>query len=109
MTFVLAFFAVSLMGVTVALIAWAIGLPRMHALERIGKSSNYGMLGAPGEERLAAPSCSALEGVARRLGDIAMRYLGAGEEGLKKELVAAGMYRASPAAFVGYFACWQHS
>ena len=43
-----------------------------------------------------------LEGVASRLGSVVARLVGAREDDLRRHLMAAGVYRLSPTALLGY-------
>ncbi len=100
MTLLLAFIAVSLMGVTVALLGWATAVPRMRAEQRIALIADYGIrttaVPAAGDEGRM------FDGIAKRLGDLASGLVGSREEDLRRELMAAGMYRMTPTMLMGY-------
>lgn len=99
----LAILALLLFGVTVALLAWATVLPRARALHRLGQISAYGGGIADTSQDAAPQSSSAIvDGLAHRIGRLVARAVGAREEGGRKKLMAAGLYRLGPNALVGY-------
>jgi tight adherence protein C len=101
----LAIIAVVLAGGAIGFAAWAFVLPRSRAALRLQEIEAYGFASpAPaaaglGEREDAAP----LTSIARRLGDLASRYVGGvSEDQVRKHLVAAGMYETSPRTILGY-------
>jgi tight adherence protein C len=99
--FLLAILALALVGVTVALLAWATVLPRMQAVDRLGQITAYGGTVRPAADA-ARPSSAALHGLAQRVGSLLARVVGAREDRLRTQLMAAGVYRLSPNALLGY-------
>ena len=100
---VLLLFGVLVVGAFAALVAHAIALPRLRAIERVGQIGAYGFTG----EASAAQPPRALAGtfndVARRVGGFAAgRLRGMSETDLRRELVAAGLYHVSPLTIIGY-------
>src|SRR5205823_1913224 len=85
----------------VTLVARAGALPRMRAARRLDEIAAYGAAGSalPGEH---APRSVFLEGLATRLGSVVARRFGAREDDLRRHLMAAGVYRLSPTALLGY-------
>jgi tight adherence protein C len=96
----LALVALALIGVTVTLLAWATALPRIHAVERLGQITAYGS--PRSADAAAARGSSALDRLAGRVGAVVGRALGAREADLRRHLMAAGVYRISTTALLGY-------
>src|SRR4051794_27383661 len=96
----IALIAVVLLGTAVTLLARAGALPRMRAAQRVDEIAAYAAAGSSvaGEET----SRHLLEGVAGRLGSVVARLAGAKTDVLRRELMAAGVYRLSPTALLGY-------
>jgi tight adherence protein C len=99
--FLLALFSLTLVGATVALLAWASVLPRVAADVRLGHIAAYGVP-ASSDDDAVKRSHVMLEGVASRLGSIIARLMGAREDDLRRHLMAAGVYRLGPTALLGY-------
>lgn len=97
----LSLIALLLAGGSLALLVRAIVLPRLRAAERVEAIELYGFRPpAPVVEQDRGP---ALADVAARIGEIAAGRFGAARlEALRRELVAAGIYKVSPAALIGY-------
>lgn len=92
--------SVLLLGAAVALAARAAVFARVRTTSRVQTLSPYGFptVGAP-DDRAERP----IEGVALRVGDLlAARLTNVSEDGLRRELVSAGMYRTSPRVLLGY-------
>ena len=102
--YLLVLMGIGLVAATVALLARALALPRIQARERLGQFAAYGFSGgahAPTEQGGALSG--ALNGLAGSLGSVAAgRVKGLSEAEMRKELMAAGMYRLSPVALIGY-------
>src|SRR4051794_13575175 len=98
--FLIALIALALAGTAVTLLARAGALPGMRAARRLDEIAAYGTAGGSivGEE----PSRHVLEGVAGRLGSVVARLAGAKEDVLRGHLMAAGVYRLTPTALLGY-------
>src|SRR5690349_7649177 len=96
-----ALLAIILAGIAVTLVARAGALPRVQAAQRLDQIAAYGT-----GDRAAADehrSDHALfEGLANRIGSLVARVAGAKTDGLRSELMAAGVYRISPTALLGY-------
>jgi tight adherence protein C len=92
--------SVLLVGAAVALAARAAVFARVRTTSRVQTLSPYGFQTVDAtDDRTERP----IEGVALRVGDLlAARLDGVSEEGLRQELVSAGMYRTSPRALLGY-------
>jgi tight adherence protein C len=101
--FIVLIFGVFLIGAAAAFVARAIAMPRLRALERVDQIGAYGF--RP-QEAAAVPGralAGALEGVAKTLGTFFTgRLKGLSEAEMRRELVAAGLYRISPVTIVGY-------
>jgi tight adherence protein C len=96
--------AVGLVGLTAVLVARALALPRIQARERLSNFDAYGYSGgaqqAAGQRRALG---GALNGLASSLGTVAAgRMKGLSEAEMRRELMAAGMYRLSPMTLIGY-------
>jgi hypothetical protein len=98
----LAIFALGLLGVTATLLAWASVLPRMRTMRRIGQIGAYGDVAVPTGDAAAGASTPVIDDVARRVGAVVSRTIGMREEDLRRHLMAAGVYRLSPNALLGY-------
>ena len=101
--YVLLLIGVGLVGASAALIGRAIALPRLRALERVEQIGAYGFAG----RAVIADSPRTLSQGLQRLADpvgrlFAKRMRGLSEDAMRRELVAAGMYRLSPATLIGY-------
>src|SRR4051794_13212029 len=99
--FLIALLALALIGTTVTLLAKAGALPRVRAAQRLDDIAAYGAPAGSisGEE---TPRHVVFEGVASQLGTIVARRIGADEDDLRRHLMAAGVYRLSPIALLGY-------
>ena len=92
-----------LVGLTVVLLARAVALPRMKAAGRVREIQRYGFHSPEPVSIAADTDGPALASLATRVGNwLADRFTGIRPEPLRKELVAAGFYRLTPAALVGY-------
>ena len=101
----LAILALALIGVTAALLAWATVLPRVHALNRVGQITAYGGgIGRADDDAAPQSSSARFDGLAQRVGSLIPRVVGAREGRMRKQLMAAGIYRLGPTALVGYCA-----
>jgi tight adherence protein C len=96
----LAFTGIVLLGLAVALAARAAVMPRIRATARLGSLEAYGFTPTRDAAPLAEPSG---EGIAQRIGDlVAAHVTNVGDDALRRELMAAGMFKASPRALLGY-------
>jgi tight adherence protein C len=95
---------IGLVAATVALLARALSLPRIQARERLAQFTAYGFSGdAPAPAEHARALSGALHGLAGSLGAVAAgRMKGLSEAEMRRELMAAGMYKLSPVALIGY-------
>jgi len=96
----LAFTGIVLLGLAVALLARAAAMPRIRANARLGSIEAYGFTPTREAAPLDEPPA---EGIAQRIGDlVAAHVTNVGEDALRRELMAAGMFRASPRTLLGY-------
>jgi tight adherence protein C len=101
--FLFAILALALIGATATLLAWASVLPRVQAANRLGQITAYGGAIGHSSDGAARQSSSALfEGLAHRVGSLVARVVGPREKRLRKQLMAAGVYRLGPNALMGY-------
>jgi tight adherence protein C len=99
----LALLALLLAGITVALLIWALALPRTRAVARLQSIDAYGFSGGPVAGSPPQERPGPLTGLARRLGEMLARATSRiQEDRLRNELVAAGMYSTSPRVLLGY-------
>src|SRR4051794_2983730 len=98
----IALVAISLVGAAVTLLARASALPGMQAARRVDEIAAYGAVGGSIAGEPASPRSVMLEGLATRLGSVLARLFGAREDDLRRHLMAAGVYRLSPTALLGY-------
>lgn len=93
------------LGVAVAAFLFAFGARRMRTAERLSTIHEYGFTSEAVVPTIlsAEPKRSVLTGGATILGDFLSRYLGSvGEEEMREQLMAAGMYTTSPRTMLGY-------
>jgi tight adherence protein C len=101
--YLLVLIGIALVGATVALMARAVALPRIRAQERMAGLAAYGFGGTPSATTRGGALTVALNGLARSLGVVAAgRMKGFSEAEMRRELMAAGMYRLSPVTLIGY-------
>ena len=98
----LSILALLLLGLAVVLVGRAIVLPTTKASETVRAIESYGFGGVP----LAAASASqrpALSALASAIGSVLeRRSQNLREEGLRREIMAAGLYRLTPSMLLGY-------
>jgi tight adherence protein C len=96
----IAIIAVVLLGAGVTLVLRGTTSSRSTGTaETIDQIESYGFAAAP-----AAPATSesAFTTFAGQLGTTTQRFLGTGERGIRRQLLAAGMYNVEPTTIVGY-------
>src|SRR4051794_1355442 len=98
----IALIAIALAGTAVMLLARAGALPRMRAARRLDEIALYGGAAVSTGSGHTSRNSLMLLGVAGRLGSVVARLAGANENELRRELMAAGVYRVSPTALLGY-------
>src|SRR5579862_3856068 len=92
-----------LIGLSVALLVYAIVEPRVRRSENLAGIEAYGYAGAPQSEAPRRPARASLDQVAGSLGDfVAKRISSFREEEVQRELVAAGFFRVGARRFLGY-------
>jgi tight adherence protein C len=90
-----------LVAMAVTLFLRALMVPRARAIHALGQITSYGYVGVPEQE--GSDARNALDEFAGALGASVGRYLSSmREEALRKQLLAAGLYRMPPRRFVGY-------
>jgi tight adherence protein C len=95
--------ALFLAGVSVALIARAVAIPRMRAVENIEQIGAYGYVGHPGTAEGVSGFRGAIDDIANFVGGLVGQRLGGVKEvELRRELMAAGLYTTAPRKFLGY-------
>jgi tight adherence protein C len=100
--FLLSLIALLLFGGSLVLVLRAVALPRMKAAERIRALEMYGF-GAPQPSTAVTQEGPAFAGLAAGLGNLlSQRFRGVRPEELRREILAAGLYRLTPAALLGY-------
>jgi len=95
--------ALIFLGIAVASLAGAVSMPRARADVRVREIDLYGY--SAGEVAPASDNASSLDAraVAQRLGDIIGRRFGTeGDSKIRGEILAAGLYKLTPRALVGY-------
>src|ERR687897_2639645 len=96
----LAVMSALLLGGAVALAGRAAVFGRIKTASRLEELAPYGF---GGETANGNQPESSVEGVARRVGDLTAEHLsGLKDDDLRRELMAAGMYRTSPRTLLGY-------
>jgi tight adherence protein C len=95
--------ALLLAGVSVALVARAVAMPRLRTVESIEQIDAYGYAHPRTEADGLSGVRGALDDVANLVGGLfARRFGGFREAELRRELMAAGVYTIAPRKFVGY-------
>ena len=93
----------ALVGTCAALVGRAIAMPRLRAIKRVDAIAAYGFNPATAPEAAPRGLSIAVDGVAKALGGyFANRFHSLSEIDMRRELMAAGLYRISPTALVGY-------
>ena len=89
-------------GASVALVARAVAMPRVRASETITQIGAYGYA-ARGEDVASGAVRGTLDDIAGFVGGLVAGKLGGVKEAeLRNELMAAGLYSATPRKFLGY-------
>jgi tight adherence protein C len=70
-------------------------------IDTVGQIEAYGFAAKLSPET-AGPGHHPLMSVASQLGSLAQRFVGTGERGIRRQLLAAGMYDVEPTTIVGY-------
>jgi len=92
-----------LLGISAVLVLRAIALPSIEAAARVEGIGHYGFAASAPEAGRSDAGRPAFSDLAANLGAaLARRFDGLRPESLRKELLAAGLYRISPAALLGY-------
>ena len=92
-----------LVAACAALVARAVALPRLRAIERVGQISAYGFSSAQPHVASSGALTGSFERIAHLVGGFfAGRLRGLSESEMRRELMAAGMYRIPPVTLVGY-------
>lgn len=97
----LSLIALLLIGASTALVLRAVALPRMKSAERVRAIEHYGYQ-APAAIYAEPTAGPAFSGLAVRLGGTLARRFGVGSDELRRTLIAAGFYRLTPSALLGY-------
>jgi tight adherence protein C len=78
--------------------AWSSG----GTTETIGQIESYGFAATTPGHAPPASSPHPVRSLALALGSLTQRFIGTGERGIRRQLLAAGMYDVEPATIVGY-------
>ena len=101
--YLLILIGVVLVGGAAALLGRAVALPRIQARERLGNLTAYGFTGGARAVAQSGALSGALNGIAQSLGALAAgRMKGLSEAEMRRELMAAGMYKLNPVTLIGY-------
>src|SRR5262249_28830716 len=68
----------------------------------IGQIESYGFAATTRGEAPPSSSPHPVRALALALGSVTQRFMGTGERGIRRQLLAAGMYDVEPATIVGY-------
>ncbi len=93
------------LGISVAALLFAFGARRMRTAERLSTIHEYGFTSSAVVPTIlgAEPKRSIFTGGATWLGDLLSRRMGTvGEDQMREQLMAAGMYTTSPGTMLGY-------
>jgi tight adherence protein C len=92
-----------LIGLSVALLMYAIVEPRVRRSENLAGIKAYGYAGAPQPDAPRRPARASLDQLAGSLGDVVAKRISTfREEEVQRELVAAGFFRVGARRFLGY-------
>jgi tight adherence protein C len=101
--YLLVLIGILLVAAAAALVGRAVALPRVQARERLANLRMYGFTGDGGRVVEARALSGTLNGLARSLGAMAAgRMKGLSEAEMRRELMAAGMYKLNPITLIGY-------
>jgi len=92
---------VLLLGAGVVLVLRGASWSSGGTAETLGQIESYGFAAAPGSDA-GAPASNPFMGLAGSLGSLVQRVIGTGENGIRRQLLAAGMWEVEPATIVGY-------
>jgi tight adherence protein C len=98
-------FGIVCIGVAVAALLFAFGARRMRTAQRLSTINEYGFTSEAVIPTIlsAEPKRSIFTGGATWLGDLLSRRVGSvGEDEMREQLMAAGMYTTSPRTMLGY-------
>jgi tight adherence protein C len=91
----------ALIALAVTLFVRALMVPRVRTVEALSQIPSYGYAGVPDTE--GSEARNTLDELAGALGASVGRYISSmREEALRRQLLAAGMYRVPPRRFIGY-------
>ncbi|MEY2569991.1 MAG: tight adherence protein [Acidimicrobiaceae bacterium] len=91
-----------LVGIAAAAIAAAVANPRTRADVRVSEIDLYGYSAGSATSAPAKPALTARQ-IAQRVGDlIGQRFGTEGDTKIRREILAAGLYKLTPRALVGY-------
>jgi tight adherence protein C len=93
--------AFALFGTGVMLVLRAMTSASGGAVDKVGRIESYGFAAKLSPET-AESGHHPLMSVASQLGSLAQRFVGTGERGIRRQLLAAGMYDVEPTTIVGY-------
>jgi tight adherence protein C len=98
---ILAIIALGFLGLGVMLVVrgWT---SAAGTTETIGQIESYGFAATPHAQLPATAPHHPLKSVASEIGGLLGRFVGVGEHGIRRQLLAAGMYEADPRTIVGY-------
>jgi tight adherence protein C len=100
---VILFAGLALMGLSVALVARAVMIPRFRTAETLGQIESYGFSVRAADDGSRPPLRGVLDSVAGLIGAMIARRFGTVREAeLRKELMSAGLYKIAPRKFMGY-------
>ena len=92
---------VVLTGIGVALLAWAVGNPNLRGTPPVAQIQRYGFTRRARSERPKVAIGGLFDKAADSVGERFVGRFGKGDE-IRRQLVAAGMYRISATKFLGY-------
>jgi tight adherence protein C len=98
---ILALIALALLGLGVMLVmsGWSSGA---GTSETIGQIESYGFAATPPAQLTPSAPHHPVKSLASEIGGLFGRFVGVGEHGIRRQLLAAGMYEADPRTIVGY-------
>jgi tight adherence protein C len=101
--FLLLIVGAALVATVAALVGRAIAMPRLRAMDHLGRLDAYGFSAPEPDAQPPRALTGAFDHLAQRLGAlVAGRVKGFSEAEMRRELMAAGIYRTSPVTLIGY-------
>jgi tight adherence protein C len=97
---VIALTSLVLLGIATALVARAVGMPRVRVSQTLDRIEAYGYANRPAQQPSNRPLSRLVDSLATSAGERLTGRISAGD--VRNDLLAAGLYRVTPTKFLGY-------